>query len=101
MHTPLFWIFRSVAGLISPRQGALLSSRPVLVKDTDEHFQVGLLLLQLFLFQLHAMKRLWESLAVANFSSQSKQHVSVTALGQQLQTQQSKQQHRSAVAAGR
>jgi hypothetical protein len=41
-----------------------------------------LLLVQLSLFQAHLMRRLYESLTIANFSSRSQQHALVTLLGQ-------------------
>lgn len=82
MHnSPMFFLLRTLSGLVSPVQRSQMAREPYLTKGTPAHFQVALVLLQLFMFQLHAMKRLWESLAVANFSSESKQHVIVTVLG--------------------
>jgi len=80
MHTPLFFVLRWVASKVSPAQGALLAATPVL--RAEDRFQVGVLLVQLFLFQLHLMRRLYESLEVANFSKGSKQHALITAVGQ-------------------
>jgi hypothetical protein len=83
MTTPVISLIRAMAAWVSPTQGVELAAVPVLRKQDD--FRTGLLLVQLLLFQAHVMRRLWESMAVAKFSSASSQHALVTALGQFLE----------------
>lgn len=78
-HTPILRLVRTVAHEFLPP-----SLRPSTDGDLSalEPLSLLLLLLQLSLFQAHLMRRLYESLTIANFSSRSQQHFLVTAMGE-------------------
>ncbi len=79
LSTPFISFLRFLSGKLSPSHAAELASVSHLRKE--DSFSLGILLLLLFLFQLHLGRRLWESIAVAHFSNDSKQHASVTVMG--------------------
>lgn len=77
--TFLYRGLRSIAGMISPAQARQFEDHPR-IDSEREMFQLSLVLLHLFLFELHLLRRLWESLAVSVFSPASRQHSLVTLL---------------------
>ncbi len=79
LSTPFISFLRFLSGQLSPSHAVELASVPLLRKE--DSFSLAILLLLLVLFQLHLGRRLWESVAVAHFSNDSKQHASVTVMG--------------------
>ena len=77
-NTPTLNLIRSLANLIA--LSAFFQSPSIDLSPAALN-AVGVLLLQMALFQLHFIRRLYESLNVANFSVNSKQHGLVTLMG--------------------
>jgi hypothetical protein len=79
-NTPILSLLRSIANWVLP-SAALQSTRLDLAVDSTRTAMI-ILLLQMALFQVHLLRRVYESLCVSNFSERSTQHGLITLIGQ-------------------
>lgn len=80
-NTPLLNLVRSLAAWFTPSASELSSPRVHARTAAEGQRMLARLMLQMWLFQLHLGRRLYESVAVTRFSQRSTQHGIITVMG--------------------